>query len=592
MQCKNRRLLSLFLSLALVVGILAASLPMVSFAEKEAKTLTILHTNDIHGRFQYDDGDRDPSIGHAKFKTLVEDFREKGNVLLLDAGDVLHGTTDINLSKGKAMVNLMNLLEVDAMVPGNHDFNYGYERLLELKEMADFPIIAANLVHESDGSRDFDEYIVKEYDGFKVGIFAIATEETKVKSHPDNTKGIEFTDYIEASKKAVKDLQKENVDIIIGLTHVGVDGETDVTTRDIAKKVEGIDVIVDGHSHTRLEKGELVGDTLIVQTGSHLSNIGIVKIELKYGKIDKKASLFTVKDAEKLQANKEVEDVINKMEEANKLIKQEVIGKSHVDLIGERDIVRTGESTLGNLITDAMLDASNADIAITNGGGIRASITAGDITVEEVLQAFPFTNFSSSIEVSGKEIVDALEHGVKAYPETAGGFPHVAGMKYEFDSSKRVGEKVTKVLIGEKEIDLDKKYELVTNDFMAIGGDGYEMFKGKKIISEGGLFSDILVDYLKKVGEVEPKIEGRIIAVKGEEVKPKVKLEVKSDAKSEVKREIKLGVKLEAKKYTVVAGDVLWTIAEKYNTTWEKLAEFNNLKNPHLIFPNQVILIP
>lgn len=585
MVLKKRKILSLLLSLFLVIGIIASITPMVSFAE-EAKTLTIIHTNDIHGRFEYKDlEERDPCIGYGRFKTMVDDFRKDGNVLLLDAGDVLHGTVDINLSEGKAMVDLMNLLEVDLMVPGNHDFNYGYERLLELKGLAKFPMVAANVIHSADKSTDFDAYIIKEYDGFKVGIFGIATEETKVKSHPNNTEGIEFTDYIEASKKAVKDLQKEEVDIIIALTHVGVDGESDVTAIDIAENVEGIDIIVDGHSHTVFEEGKLAGETLIVQTGSFLSNIGVIKVKIEDGKLNKEAYLFSTADATELEADAEVEAIIAEMLEVNKVIKAEVIGKTNVDLVGEREVVRAGESTLGNLITDAMLYVTGADIAFTNGGGIRASIPTGDITFGSVITAFPFTNILSTIEVTGAEIKEALEHGIQSYPELAGGFPHVAGMKYEFDPSKPIGEKIVKVLIGEDELDLEKTYELVTNDFMAIGGDGYEMFKGKKIIAEGALFSDALISYLKEMKEVEPKIEGRIVALETEVEEP---VEEPEDDKP-IEKPVE---KPESKKYVVISGDVLWKIAKEFNTTWEKLAEFNNLKNPNLIFPEQVILIP
>lgn len=565
---RNKRFLSIFMSFVLVFAIVIGVVPAPVSAAEEA-TLTIVHTNDIHGRINYvAAGERDPSIGHAKFKTFVEDLRAKGNVLLLDAGDVLHGTPEINVSDGKTMVEYMNLLGVDAMAPGNHDFNYGYKRLLELDKMADFPILAANIAYEKDGKAFLKPYTIKEYDGFKVGIFGLGTEETKVKSHPNNTKGLKFTDYYKAAEESVAALKKEGVDLIVGLFHVGLDEETKVKSKDIAKKVKGIDVIVDGHSHDTLEEGLLVEDTLIVQTGNYLQNIGLV--EVKLGKdIEKKASLLTVEKAADIEANKALADEIEKLKEENEKITSKVIGSSKVDLVGNREVVRTGESTLGNLITDAMLYAMpDADVAFTNGGGIRASIAKGDITLGNVLEAFPFTNFLCSIEVTGEEIVQAIEHGIKDYPGEAGGFPHVAGMKYSFDPEKPVGEKVTKVLVGGKNIDLKKKYVLVTNDFMAVGGDGYTMFGGKKILAQGALFSDILADYLIAKGEVNPKVEGRIVVGELEEEKPLVK------------------------KYKVVKGDVLWKIARKYNTTWQKLAEYNKLKNPHLIFPNQIILIP
>lgn len=594
MKIANKKVLSLFLSLALVLGILVGTMPQVSFAqsgENQVETLTILHVNDVHGRYLYQDAEqREPSIGHARLKSKVDSLREEGNVLLLDAGDVVHGTVDVTLSEGEAMIKLMNLVGFDALVPGNHDFNYGYERLLELKDMADFPIVAANVVKEADGSSDFKPYMIKEFDGFKVGIFGISTEETKVKSNPKNTEGIEFKDYIETSKEMVKELEEKEVDVVVGLMHIGIDEESDVTTIDIAKNVEGIDVIVDGHSHTKLPKGKLVGDTLIAQSGSNLANIGMIELEIKDGKVEnKKAFLFTVKEAADLVPDKDIEAEIEKISGVNEKIKGEFIGKTKVDLVGEREVVRTGESTLGNVVTDAMLRASDADIAFTNGGGIRASITAGDITLGDVMKAFPFTNFLSVIEVTGDEVVDALEHGVESYPGTAGKFPHVAGMKYEFDPSKPAGKRILKVLLGENPIELDKNYKLVTNDFVAVGGDGYSMFEGKKILAEGALLSDVLVEYIKSEVELDPKIEGRIVALELEEQE---KEDIKEEVKETIKEEVKEKVKEEIKIYTVVKGDWLSKIAIKFNTTWRKLAEINNIKNPNLIFPGQEILIP
>lgn len=507
---RNRKILSMFLSLVLVLGVVLGFAPQDVFAA-ETDTLTILHVNDVHGRVEYA-AEGEASIGFAKLKTKVDELKAANpKVVLLNAGDTLHGTVDINLSKGKSMIELMNMVGFDAMVPGNHDFNYGYARLLELKAMADFPIVAANIVKEKDGSTDFDGYTIKEVDGLKVGIFGIATEETKVKSHPDNTIGIGFTDYMKAAKDMVAKLKAENVDAIVALVHVGIDGETNITTEDIAKGVEGIDVIVDGHSHTELPNGKMVGNTLMVQAGSYLKNIGMVELKFEGGNItNKSASLFTVGQAAGLAEDAGVKSYIEKMLEENEVAKAVVIGKSKVELVGKKEVVRAGESNLGNVITDAMRKAAAADVALTNGGGIRASIPAGDITAGGAMTAFPFTNFLSTIEVTGSDIIAALEHGVAEYPNVAGKFPHVSGMKYVFDPERPAGNKVFEVTIGDKALVKDAKYTLVTNDFMATGGDGYDMFKGKKIIAEGALLSDVLIDYLKAEGEINPTIEGRI----------------------------------------------------------------------------------
>jgi len=219
-----------------------------------------------------------------------------------------------------------------------------------------------------------------------------------------------------------------------------------------------------------------------------------------------------------------------------------------------------------------MLKSTGADIAITNGGGIRASISAGDVKVNDILTSFPFTNTLAVIEVTGAEVLQALERGVDTYPEAAGHFPHVSGMTYKFDPSKEVGSRVSEVLIKGEALDPDKTYKLVTNDFMASGGDGYTMFEGKPFVAEGGLLSDVLIDYFKEVGEVEPAVEGRVAVV-----------EVEAPVEKPVE---------EAKEYKVKSGDVLWKIGKMFGKTWEELAEFNKLKNPHLIFPGQIIRVP
>ena len=561
MRLNYKKIFSLFLSLVLVLGVLVGTWTK-AFAE-EATKLTIVHVNDVHGRISPDE--REGAMGFGKFKAKLDQLRgENENLLLLDAGDVLHGTIDINISQGEAMINLMNLLGFDAMTPGNHDFNYGYERLLELRDMAEFPILGANIVKEADGSSDFEPYTIIEFDGFKVGIFGLSTEETKYKSHPKNTEGIKFENPVLVAEKMVKELKEQEVDVIIALVHLGIEGTAETTSKEVAEKVEGIDLIIDGHSHEELN--EVIGDTLLVQTGNYLSNIGIVDLEIEGGKVVKKeARLINTEELQDLEPDAEIEEEIRKIKERNEEVTDVVVGVTKVDLDGERANVRTGETNLGNLITDVMRKSTGADIAMTNGGGIRASIPAGEVKIKDILTAFPFTNTLAVIEVTGEEILAAMEHGVNLYPEQAGHFPHVSGMTYKFDPSKAVGERIVEVLVRGQPLVLDKKYTLVTNDFMASGGDGYTMFANKPFIAEGALLSDVLIEYFKEYKEVEPKVEGRIVVY---EPAP------------------------EPQKYVVVPGDVLWKIARKFNTTWEVLAEYNKLKNPHLIFPGQVILIP
>lgn len=584
---RNKRVISWALSLVLLLGLMVMPGGVVFAAENQ--TLTIVHVNDVHGRLAEDD--YEGALGYAKLKTKVDQLKaEDPNLLFLNAGDTFHGTTLINVTRGETMVEAMNIMGFDAMTPGNHDFNYGYDRLIELKKMAEFPLIAANVVKEADNSTDFESYVIYTMDnGLKVGIFGLATDETKYKSHPDNTIGIEFTDSVEAGKKAVKQLKDENVDFIIALVHLGDDASSDNTSIKLAEQVEGIDVIVDGHSHTELQEGNMVNDVLIVQAGSYTKNIGIVKLEFEDKEWTKyEARLMPYEEAKDLAADQEILDIIEEIKLINEPIVSVVVGKTLVELDGLREHARTGETNLGNLITDAMRDSTGVDIAFTNGGGIRASIEAGDITIEDILTAFPFTNTLAIIEVTGAELMAALEHGVKDFPATAGHFPHVSGMKYTFNASMPVGERVTSVVVGDEALDLTKTYKLVTNDFMAAGGDDYVMFKGKPFVGEGGLLSDVLIEYVEKMGTLNPMKEGRIVAtdvpvIPEPEPEPTPPLPTPEPTPEPPK---------EYKEYVVKSGDWLSKIGRAYGVEWRILAEYNALKNPNLIFPKQIIKIP
>jgi 5'-nucleotidase len=545
------------------------------------QTLTIVHVNDMHGRVSENEGSKE--LGFAKLASVVNGLRaEDPNVLFLNAGDALHGTIDVNLTQGEEIVKIMNKMEFDAMTPGNHDFNYGYNRLLELKEMAEFPILGANIVKESDKTSDFEPYIIKDMEnGLKVGIFGLGTDETKYKSHPSNTIGIEFADVVTTADKYVKELKDKGADVIIALVHLGMDESSVNTSNELAEKVEGIDLIVDGHSHHILEEGMIVNDTLIVQAGSYTQNIGHVKLEFEDGKIvNRVAHIMTYEDLKDTEPDQEIANMVEELVAKNEPLKNTVIGRTEVKLEGTRELVRAGETNLGNLITDAMRKSTGADFALTNGGGIRASIDEGEITLGEVLTAFPFTNTLAVIEVTGEEVLLALEHGVDAYPEPAGHFPHVSGLTYTFDPSKPVGQRIVSVTINGEPIDKTETYTMVTNDFLAAGGDGYTMFTNKPFIGEGGLLSDVLAEYISSTEMIGPRVEGRIKAVEA----PTVPTEPTTPTDpTEPSEDIK---------HIVQKGEVLYRIGLKHNVPWQELAQYNNLKNPNLIYPGQIILIP
>lgn len=474
----------------------------------EQTTITLIHTNDTHANIK---SDGKAIIGFGKVATYVEQLKKENNVLVLDAGDMFQGLPIANLEKGHSIVSIINQVGYDAMVPGNHEFDFGTTNLLELSKKLDFPMLSAN-IETIEGKEVFKPYIVKEFEGMKVGIFGLTTPETYFKTHPNNVKGYEFNEIVASADKIVKKLREtEKVDVIIMVSHLGLDEGVD-TSDVVAKAVKGIDVIVDGHSHTTLPEGREVEDTLIVSTGEKLNNIGQVELVVEAGKVISKSSkLIGYTDLAEVEAKQTVEEEIAKVEAAQKAVLDKVVGKTSVDLDGERANVRTGETNLGQLATDAMIKETGAQMAITNGGGIRASIPAGDITMNHVVTVFPFGNTVMVKEIKGSDIKAALEHGVSEYPEQKGAFPHTAGITFTLHTKEAVGNRISDIKIAGEELQLDKLYTVVTNDFMAAGGDGYEMFKTYPVKAEYNTLMDILLDYIAELGTVEGEVETRMV---------------------------------------------------------------------------------
>lgn len=471
--------------------------------------LTIVHTNDTHGRVaSYTlTGVQGEVGGYAKLYTLLTQIRKEApNVLLLDAGDTLHGTNLVNLQKGLNVVAMMNGLGYDAMVPGNHDFNYGYTHLVNLSKVANFKVLSANV--EKDSKPVFEPYTIIEKEGVRVAIIGLSAEETPIVTHPNNVIGLKFSNPVEKVKTMVAEV-KDKADIVVVLSHVGYEVD-----QKIAKEVPGIHLIIGGHSHTQLDKPTVVNNVIIAQTGEHSKNLGRVDLSIENGKIVSYAgSLISVDD--KVAKNSAFNQIIKIQDAKLSAMMNEVIGTAAVELQGERAQVRTQETNLGNLVADVMLSACEADLAVTNGGGIRASINTGDITVGEIFTALPFDNTLVVIEVTGAQLKAALENSVSKAPEQNGAFLQVAGIKFSYDPKKPAGQRVLDVTVQGQALDLNKKYRVATNDFTAAGGDGYTSFKEGKVVYQSGLYlRDVMVSYIKNLKTVNIKADGRVNVVK------------------------------------------------------------------------------
>ncbi|WZY00612.1 5'-nucleotidase C-terminal domain-containing protein [Bacillus sp. FSL W7-1360] len=572
------------------VGALVCLLAMFAVpnvAQAEETTVTIFHTNDMHGRAF--EGEFD-GFGFAKLATLLKEQRDEHS-LLLDAGDTLHGTTFATLERGTPVMKALNALEYDAMVAGNHDFNYGMDRLLELKEEANFPILGAN-VHDKTGDALLDPYTVKDVNGITVGIFGLSTPETAFKTNPNNVKDVTFADPSETAEEMVTLLQEKGADVIIAVAHLGIDGSSTYTSEKVASDVEGIDVIIDGHSHSELKEGmKADNDTLIASAGEYVQNLGVVELKFDDKKlVEKSARLIPREEGEKVEPDKEVAALLDEIESAQAEILSEVVGKTAVELDGERESVRVKETNLGNWVADVLLETTGADVALTNGGGLRASIAAGEITKGDLVSVSPFGNFGVTKEVTGEQLVAALENGVKGYPEPSGGFPHVSGMTFQFDPEQKPGERVHSVEIAGKPVDLAKKYVLATNDFIGAGGDEYDMLVDAKIVSQYNALDELLIAYLQEKGEISPKVEERSkVAAMTEEAVDKQEADDKkgSEKDKEDKKEAPAGT------YVVQSGDTLFAIGMKYNVLWTTLHALNpDIKNPDLIYPGDTLVLP
>jgi len=570
----KKKVLSLVLIFLLILN-------SISFAfaleQNETTKITIIHTNDTHSRLL----DTDGGLGFAKISTIIQNtLADNPNTLVLDAGDSLHGKPIVNISKGENAIRVLDIAGYEFMTLGNHDFNYGQERLLQLRDLSDVKMLSANIL-DKNGNYVFTPYVIKEMNGVKIGIFGLTTPETAYKTSPVNVEGLTFADPVEVSKDMVEKLDDET-DVIIALAHIGLDDSSVITSKQLAEKITGIDVIIDGHSHTKLDNGLLVNNTLIAQTGEYDKNLGFVNIQVQNGKvISKEANLLSTDAAKEIPQDQKMLDFITAINEQNAEAFAKVVAKTDIYLDGVRENVRTKETNLGNLSADAVRYAAKAQIGLVNGGNIRTSIDVGDITFGKVAELFPFGNTVQVKKISGTDLKKALELSVGAYPAAQGAFLHVSGLTFEFDPSSEKGSRVSNIMVGGQQFNAESEYTIAINDFLGIGGDGYEMFKSYPVVSEIGTYEEIFAQYLNINGTKGCEVSGRI-AVKS--VPAPVPQITPAPAPS-VKPASEIS-------YTVVSGDVLWRIALKYNTTWQELAKYNKLSNPHLILIGQIIKVP
>jgi 2',3'-cyclic-nucleotide 2'-phosphodiesterase (5'-nucleotidase family) len=490
----------------------------------------ILHTNDVHGADVAVPG---TTIGTAGVAQLKKDLEAAGaKVLLLSAGDAIMGKPLVSADKGKSAIDFMNAAGYDAMAVGNHELDFGLENLKALAAQAHFPILDANMTTVADGETVFDANRIFTIDGVKVGVFGLSTPETLTKADASKMPGVTFQQgdkLYELAQAQVAALKAGGADVIVCLGHLGVDAES-IPNRsiDLCTKVNGIDLFIDGHSHSttaqiisainNADKNNIVNGAKIVSTGTALANVGMVV----YDKTAKTLADSLISAKEYNEVDADVDKVVNDRDTAvNDQYGSIKVGTSEVDLNGTQsggkgtaentgaDIMfpageglRVSETNLGDFSADAILwqarqtlGEDKVDLAITNGGGIRKTLGKGDISMLNLLAVYPFGNTVATIKVTGAELLEALEASTQFVPNSAsGGFPQVSGINFTikayipyvqgdqypastYYAPKNPGDRVTIHTVNGKAFDLKATYTVATNDFTAKGGDTFGIFK-------------------------------------------------------------------------------------------------------------------
>jgi 5'-nucleotidase/UDP-sugar diphosphatase len=506
------------LAAAIALVALVALLPLTTMGGcKGEKTceLTLLHTNDHHGSILPTDG-RGGLAEQAAYVKAVKAV--EGDVLLVDAGDVNTGSALSNMFNAEPDYKGFNMMAYDALIFGNHEFDGNMEKLLAQMALADAPFVSSNITTADGAFLGGNQYLVKRYEGFAVGIFGLTTVRTKIIASPDA--GLAFINELEAARAAVEILRNvEKVDVVIAVTHIGnvKEAPDHITSPELAAAVPGIDIIVDGHSHTYIEEPIRVNDTFIVTANEWGKYVGHGKLTVRGGKL----AGFTWK-AIPIGPDKEVKEMLEPyIARANESLK-EVVGQARGAFVYGKRLTRYGESALGDMVCDATLwyfrsvHGQQLDFGFQNGGNIRSDIPAGPITRERILTVMPFENNLFIASLKGSRLIELFAF-IAGIPQGAGGFAQVSKeVRYAIDYSG--GSGVLKDLtIGGAPVEEDRVYRFCTNDYLLGGGDGYTVLQGStEPFNTSMLLSSVVIEYIRaQDGAISPATDGRIAVMGG-----------------------------------------------------------------------------
>jgi len=499
-------------------GRAAAALAMIICSERYIQ-LQVFATSDIHGHLDsYTPGGSAVQIGSvAKMSYILNEMRKLApDLILVDCGDAPYNTTLVNVFEGRPAIEIMNEMGYDAMALGNHDFDMSINVMITNAGLADFPFLSANTYYKDGTFPDhLGKSVIVEVDGLKIGIIGLVDDTTKETTHFTNTEDIDFLDDLAMGRELIPALAAET-DLVIALSHLHSKNNV------LPKEVGGIDISIGGGQDV-VGPPIKINDSYLISPGKHAEALNQIVVNMWDGEM-----LGIVFNQIFLGPHMPDDPVVAAIVDGYLSLLderlQEVVGVSETDLDGERATVRFRESNLGNLVADSQRAFFETDFAIQNGGGIRASVPAGELTLSNVFSIVPFDNGLVVLEVSGQTVWDVLENGVSDWGTAHGKFPHVSGLSYVFDAEAENGERIVAVKLPDgSDIDLNARYTIVVNDFMAGGGDGYFMLNALNPEHDQGLAEDvtllletrefqrdILARYLRSEMTVAPVLEGRI----------------------------------------------------------------------------------
>ena len=484
---------------------------------KEPITVTILHTNDIHGnilpRQDFSNGstsDKKLNIGgEAAAATIITNERkqaaEKGeDFLLLDAGDMAMGTSLSGMFEGKPMIEVMNKQGYDAATLGNHDFDWGVDALQNMIQNADFPFLAAN-IKDKHGKPlpNTQPFVIKELPGLKVGLVGVITPETAEISNDDNVRQMDFQDPVASLSATIPEMKRQGAELIVVLSHSGLEQD-----KRIAEKVKGVDLIVGGHSHHTLDKPIEIGKTLIVQTGFGGRNIGKVQLTWDPSKkqvIKGNGSLIPV-DGDKVNPDREITSIINKYSQKLDSIMNVKLGESKEDMVQPHS---GKETNLGNIVTDMMREEAGTDIALLNSGCLRTNLMKGEIRFKDIYNVIPFASKIVSLKMKGRDLLKVLEQSAGREDDKV---LQVSGLQVIYDSSKPEGQRVHGASTEDGiPIEPEKEYSVATIDYLAKGGDQYTAFtKAESVKTTSEILTDAVAKQVKNRGVLMAGLTNRI----------------------------------------------------------------------------------